>query len=64
MRSSLFSTLALLAGLIAGETHSPGADPFWGADPAWSLLHEPAVVRELALTPRQSQQFRTLLDEL
>ena len=64
MRSSLFSTLALLAGLIAGESHSPGADPFWGADPAWSLLHEPAVVRELALTPRQSQQFRTLLDEL
>ena len=57
-------TLALLAGLIAGESQSPAADPFWGAGPAWSLLHEPAVERELELTPTQSQQFRSLLDEL
>jgi len=64
MRHLIFSTLAFLAGLIAGETPSPAADPFWGADPAWSLLHEPAVVRELSLTPTQSQQFRALLDEL
>jgi peroxiredoxin len=64
MRYLVVVTLALLAGLVAGETPSPAADPFWGADPAWSLLHEPAVVRELALTPTQSQQFCALLDEL
>ena len=64
MQHLIFATLALLAGLIAGETRSPAADPFWGADPAWSLLHELAVVRELALTPMQSQQFRGLLDAL
>jgi len=64
MRYFLFPTLALLAGLIAGATPSPAAEPFWGADQAWSLLHEPAVARELALTPTQSQQFRALLDEL
>lgn len=40
------------------------ADPFWGADPTWSLLHEPALEQELKLTPAQSQQFRTLLDGL
>lgn len=38
------------------------ADPFWGADPLWSLLHEPAIEQELKLSPAQSQQFRALLD--
>ena len=64
MRCLGLAALALLAGLIAGVSRSPAADPFWGADPAWSLLHEPAVMQELALTPAQSQQFRGLLDEL
>ena len=64
MRCLALATLALLAGLITGDSRSPAADPFWGADPAWSLLHEPAVVRELVLTPTQRQQFRGLLDEL
>lgn len=40
------------------------ADPFWGADPTWSLLHEPAVEQDLKLSPAQSQQFRDLLDGL
>ena len=40
------------------------ADPFWGADPTWSLLHEPAVEQELKLSPSQSRLFRGLLDEL
>jgi len=40
------------------------ADPFWGADPAWSLLHEPAIEQELKLSPAQSRQFRDLLDGL
>jgi thiol-disulfide isomerase/thioredoxin len=64
MRWLRLVTLALLAGLITGGSQSPAADPFWGADPAWSLLHEPAVVEELVLTPTQSQQFRGMLDEL
>ncbi len=64
MRCLGLAALALLAGLVNGVSRSPAADPFWGADPAWSLLHEPAVARELVLTPTQSQQFRGLLDEL
>ncbi|MFM8495580.1 MAG: hypothetical protein ACKOEM_08655 [Planctomycetia bacterium] len=39
------------------------ADPFYGADPVWSLLHEPAVARELTLSASQQRHFRTLLDE-
>jgi peroxiredoxin len=39
------------------------ADPFWGADPAWSLIHEPAVEQELRLSPAKSREFRGLLDE-
>jgi len=64
MRCLGLATLTLFAGLIAGVGRSPAADPFWGADPVWSLLHEPAVVKELALTPAHSEQFRGLLDEL
>ena len=64
MRCLGIATLVLLAGLFTGVSRSPAADPFWGADPAWSLLHEPAVVQELALTPTQREQFRGLLDEL
>jgi len=58
------AAFAVLAWLLALRSPSPAADPFWGADPAWSLLHEPAVERELTLTATQSQQFRGLLDEL
>jgi peroxiredoxin len=42
---------------------SRAADPFWGADPAWSLLHEPAVQKELKLSPAKTREFRSLLDE-
>ncbi len=42
---------------------SRAADPFWGADPAWSLIHEPAVEKELKLSPAKSREFRRLLDE-
>ena len=42
---------------------SRAADPFWGADPAWNLIHEPAVEKELKLSPTQSREFRSLLDE-
>jgi peroxiredoxin len=40
------------------------ADPFWGADPAWNLIHEPAVERDLKLSPAKSRELRSLLDEL
>jgi len=64
MRCLRLAAFALLAGLVALRSPSPAADPFFGADPAWSLLHEPAVARELTLTASQSKQFRDLLDEL
>jgi hypothetical protein len=54
----------LLLGLISAPHSGFAADPFWGADPTWSLLHEPAVEQELKLSPTQSLQFRTLLDGL
>lgn len=38
------------------------ADPFFGADPAWNLIHEPAVERELKLSPAESTEFRAVLD--
>ena len=56
--------LWLLLGLISATHSGFAADPFWGADPTWSLLHEPAVEQELKLSPAQSLQFRTLLDGL
>lgn len=40
------------------------ADPFWGADPNWSLIHEPAVEQELKLSSEQRLRFRSLLDGL
>jgi len=64
MRCRVFAVVTLLVALVAGVSRSPGADPFWGADPTWGLLHEPAVARELALTPAQRRQFRELLDAL
>jgi thiol-disulfide isomerase/thioredoxin len=63
MRYFGLTTLTLFAAIITGVGRSPAADPFWGADPAWSLIHEPAVERELKLSPAQSRDFRRLLDE-
>ena len=64
MRCLRLAAFAVLAGLVALRSPSPAADPFFGADPAWSLLHEPAVARELTLTPTQSRQFCGILNEL
>jgi len=49
--------------LLSGSGLALAADPFWGADPAWSLIHEPDVERELQLSPAKSREFRKLLDE-
>ncbi len=58
--------LVALSGMWAVLSSGVGfaADPFWGADPAWSLIHEPAVERELKLSPAKSREFRSLLDKL
>jgi thiol-disulfide isomerase/thioredoxin len=53
----------LIASLVLPSSLGLAADPFWGADPAWSLIHEPAVERELRLSPAKSRDFRRLLDE-
>ncbi len=54
----------LLLALITTPHTGFAADPFWGADPTWSLLHEPAIEQELKLSPTQTQRFRALLDGL
>lgn len=41
-----------------------GIDPYVGNDPYWVLLHEPAVVAELKLSPAQRQKYQTLIDDL
>lgn len=53
----------LLAGVAAGRL-GRAADPFWGADPTWRLLHEPAIKAELKLSPAQTRQLEILLDSL
>jgi len=53
-----------VTAFVVGLTPSLGADPFQGADPLWNLLHEPAVARDLGLTPAQRRQVRDLLDEM
>ncbi len=51
----------ILSSLAAG---SLAADPYGGIDPAWMLLHEPAVVGELKLTARQQDAYRGVMDDL
>ena len=53
----------VLVAMSAALPTSRAADPFWGADPAWNLIHEPAVEKELKLSPAKSREFRRLLDE-
>jgi thiol-disulfide isomerase/thioredoxin len=54
----------VLVAMSAGLPSSGAADPFWGADPAWNLIHEPAVEQEMKLSPAKSREFRRLLDEV
>ena len=66
MSRYLHTTFELLAAsiiLFAASGLGMAADPFWGADPAWSLIHEPAVERDLKLSPSTSRDLRRLLDE-
>jgi hypothetical protein len=60
----LLAVSAAAAVLFLSE--GVAADPFWGADPAWSLIHEPAVEQELKLSSAKSRELRSrsLLDGL
>jgi len=51
------------ASVVLSLRVAAAADPFWGADPAWSLIHEPAVEQELRLSSAQSRELRSLLDD-
>jgi peroxiredoxin len=48
--------------LVMGLRPGRGADPFEGAPPLWSLVHEPAVVAELGLSREKLGRFRSLVD--
>ena len=66
MSRYLHTTFELLVAsfiLFAASGLGMAADPFWDADPAWSLIHEPAVERDLKLSPSTSRDLRRLLDE-
>ncbi|WP_425614040.1 redoxin domain-containing protein [Anatilimnocola sp. NA78] len=54
--------LFLAALLVSVASVSSAADPFAGADPSWALLHEPAVIDELKLSPTQRTAYQTLID--
>lgn len=62
MAGTGWGVLAWLVALSAGSCLA--ADPFWAADPAWSLIHEPAVAQDLKLTAAQSRELRVLLDAI
>ena len=54
-----------VAGLFCVSIGEAGAaDPYAGNDPYWVLLHEPAAIAELNLTPVQERSFQKLMDEL
>ena len=52
----------ILCCLVMGLRPGRGADPFEGAPPLWSLVHEPAVVAELGLSREKLERFRSLVD--
>lgn len=62
MRSRDAIVFAALLLLSAGQARS--AEPFAGIDPAWILLHEPAVIEELRFSKAKREEFQTLIDAL
>lgn len=63
MRRSIASVLVVVSVALAWP-RARGADPFHGADPRWQLLHEPALIAELHLTPARLEKYQDLLDEV
>ena len=53
-----------LALVLCWATQASAIDPYAGNDPYWVLLHEPAVIDELKLTPEQKASYRERLDLL
>ncbi len=64
MRTIFTLFFALAIASLAGAIPAWAADPFAGADPSWALLHEPAVIAELKLTPTQRTAYQELMDGL
>ncbi|NBU40907.1 MAG: hypothetical protein EBS51_08900 [Planctomycetia bacterium] len=62
-RTCLVAVVGVALGIVGTDDVGRAADPFYGADPVWSLLHEPALVGELRLSALQQRRFRGLLDE-
>jgi hypothetical protein len=50
--------------LLASPFEALPADPFPGIDPCWVMLHEPAVLAELKLSPPQRQKLDELMGGL
>jgi peroxiredoxin len=50
--------------LLSIYARASAVDPYAGGDPYWILIHEPAVVAELKLSPKQQQAFQNLTDDL
>ncbi len=55
----------LAAGFLFAGAHEAGAaDAYAGSDPYWVVLHEPAAIAELDLSPAQQRSFQKLMDDL
>lgn len=53
-----------LALVLCWATGAWAIDPYAGNDPYWILLHEPALIEELKLSPEQKASYRDRLDQL
>jgi peroxiredoxin len=62
VRTLAICLVMCLAGISAREAWA--LDPYVGNDPYWILLHEPAVMAELKLTPAQRRSVQALTDGL
>ena len=62
MRAILILPILVLLVTNSGPVHA--IDPYAGNDPFWILLHEPAAIAQLKMSPTQKQAYLTLTDEL
>jgi peroxiredoxin len=62
MRSLLFILASTV--MLAGQPPLLAMDPYSGNDPFWILIHEPAVIAELKLSPSQRTAYQKLTDGL
>ena len=57
-------TMTILFLVLLSTAHTSAVDRPPAMDSWWVLLHEPAVVAELKLTPDQQASYQSLIDEL